>query len=93
MKISNISIYLFHASLFIPSVFLSIYSLYGNDFDLFVYVYIYGVGVGITTLMSISDGSDRTVFWRKMERKRSVREEMDERVLISRQSRHLFLCK
>ena len=48
------------------------------------------VGAGTTTLMSISDGLDRTLFCRKMERTRSVREEMDGRVFISRQSRHLF---
>ena len=38
----------------------------------------------------ISDGSERTIFCRKMERTRSVREEMDGRVFISRQSRHPF---
>ena len=48
------------------------------------------VGAGITILMSTSDGSDRTLFCRKMERTRSVREEMDGGVFISRQSRHLF---
>ena len=58
---------------------------------IFVYVIIYCVGAGITTLMSISDGSDRTFSCQKMERTRSVREEMDGRVFISRQSRHLFL--
>ena len=56
-----------------------------------VYVIIYCVGAGITTLISISDGSDRTFFCRKMERTRSVREEMDGKVFISRQSRHPFL--
>ena len=40
--------------------------------------------------MSISDGSDRTFFCRKMEKTRSVREGMDGGVFISRQSRHLF---
>ena len=48
------------------------------------------VGAGITTLMSISDESDRTLFCRKMEKTRSVREEMDGKVFISRQSRHPF---
>ena len=38
--------------------------------------------------MSISDGSDRTFFCRKMEKTRSVREEMDGRVFMSRQNRH-----
>ena len=51
---------------------------------------IYYVGVGITTLMSISDGSDRTFFCRKMEKTRFVKEGMDGRVFISRQSRHPF---
>ena len=58
---------------------------------IFVYVIIYCVGAGKTTLMSVSAGSDRTLFCRKMERTRSVREEMDGRVFISRQSRHSFL--
>ena len=57
---------------------------------IFFYVIIYYVGAGITTLMSISDGSDRTFFRRKMEKTRSVREEMDGKVFISRQSRHPF---
>ena len=40
--------------------------------------------------MSISDGSDRTFFCRKMEKSRSEKEEMDGKVFISRQSRHPF---
>ena len=58
-----------------------------------VYVFIYCVGAGITTLMSISDWSDPYFFRRKMEKTRSVREEMDGSVLISRQSRHLSIYK
>ena len=54
------------------------------------YVFTYCVGEGITTLMSISDGSDRTFFRRKVEKTRSVREEMDGKVFISCQCRHLF---
>ena len=50
----------------------------------------YCVGGGITTLMSISDGSDRTFSWRKMGKTRSLREEMDGKVFISRLSRHPF---
>ena len=57
---------------------------------IFVYVLIYCVGAGITTLMSISDGSDSTFFCRKMERTQSVRGEMDGKVFNSRQSRHSF---
>ena len=41
-------------------------------------------------MMSISNGSDPYFFCRKMEKSRSVREEMDGKVFISRQSRHLF---
>ena len=55
---------------------------------IFVYVFIYCVGAGVTTLMSNSDGSDRAFSCRKMEGTRSVREEMDGKVFISRQSRH-----
>ena len=50
----------------------------------------YCVGAGITTLMSNSDGSDRTFSCRKMGKTRSVREEMDGKVFISRQRRHPF---
>ena len=59
----------------------------------FVYVFIYCVGAGITTLMSISDGSDPYFFCWKMEKTRSVKEEMDGRVFISRQSWHLSFDK
>ena len=58
---------------------------------IFGYIITFCVGAGITTLMSISDGSDRTFSCRKMERTRSVREEMDGRVFNSRQSPHHFL--
>ena len=68
-------------------LYYSIHSLYGNIFDLFLYY----VGAGITTLMSISDGSDHTFFLSK-DGKDAVREgKMDGRVFISRQSRHLSL--
>ena len=56
----------------------------------FVYVNIYCVGAEITTLISISHGSDSYFFRRKMEKTRSVKEEMDGEMFISRQSRHLF---
>ena len=58
---------------------------------IFVYVLIYCNGTGIITLMSISDGLDRTFSCRKMEKTRSVRGEMDGKVFISRESRHSFL--
>ena len=89
MNISSSSTYLFHIFLFISGAFLSIFQLW-KYLRSYVYVCIYYVGAGITTLMSISDGSDLYLFCRKMERTRSVREEMDGRVFISRQSRHPF---
>ena len=46
------------------------------------------VGGGMSTL-SISDWSDPYIFPRKMEKTRSVKEEMDEKMFISRQSRHI----
>ena len=63
-------------------------SSYGNFLSSFVYVIIYCVGAGITTLISISDGWDPYFFRRKMEKTRFVKEKMDGRVFISRQSRH-----
>ena len=89
MKIFSISTYLFHT---FPFIFKRIfkYSPIMEIALIFTLCRYLCVGAGITTLMSISDGSDRTLFCRKMERTRSVREEMDGRVFISRQSRHLF---
>ena len=43
--------------------------------------------------MSISDGLDSYILRRKIKKTQSVKEEMDERVFISRQSRYLFLYK
>ena len=68
-------------------------SSYGKCLSSFVYVIIYCVGAGITTLMSISDGSDPYFFRRKMEKTRSVKEEMDREMFIPRQSWHLLLYK
>ena len=48
------------------------------------------VGARISTLLSIADGSDPYVFRRRMEKTRCVEEEMDEKMFISRQSRHVF---
>ena len=48
------------------------------------HVCMYCVGAGIVTLMSISNGLDPYFFRRKMEKTRSVKEGMDERVFISR---------
>ena len=44
---------------------------------IFCLCFIYCVGAGITTLMSISDRSDPYFFCRKMEKTRSVKEEVD----------------
>ena len=67
----------------------SILSSYGKSFWSFVYVIIYCVGAGIVTLISISDWSDTYIFRRKMEKTRSVKEEMEGKLFISRQSRHI----
>ena len=40
-----------------------------------------GVGAGINTLMSISDGLGPSIFCRKLEKARPVREEMDGKVV------------
>ena len=40
-----------------------------------------GVGAGINTLMSISDGLGSSIFCRKMEETRPMREEMDGKVV------------
>ena len=61
---------------------------YRKTFWFFVYVIIYCVGMGITTLMFISDGLDRTFFWRKMEKTRSMKGEMHGEVFFSRQDCH-----
>ena len=85
-----------HAS-FICSLFHVFYSFsvnflsttsYGKLVWSFVYVVIYYVGASITTLMSIFDGLDPYFFSRKMEKTRSMKEEMDGKVFISRQSWH-----
>ena len=55
----------------------------------FVYVFIYCVGAGIITLISICDWSDPYIFRRNMEKTRYVKEEMEGKLFISRQSRHI----
>ena len=89
MKMSSIKIYLGPCILFIFKCIFK-YSPIMEIALIFNLCQYLCVGAGITTLMSFSDGSDRTLFCRKMEKTRSVREEMDGRVFISRQSRHLF---
>ena len=68
----------------------SLLSSYGKYYWSFVYVIIYCVGAGINTLISISDWSDPYIFRRKMEKTRSVKEEMEGKLFISRQIRHIF---
>ena len=77
--------------LFFPCVLLI--TSYGKFLSSFVYVIIYCVGAGITNLMSIFDGSDPYFFRRKMEKTRSVKEEIDGEMFISHQSRQRFLYK
>ena len=67
----------------------SILSSYGKSFWSFVYVIIYCVGAGISTLISISYWSDPYFFRRKMEKTWSVKEEIEGKLFISRQSRHI----
>ena len=86
MKIVSICMYLSHAFLLILKCIFKYFP--SKEIPLILCsCFIYCVGAGITTLMSISDGSDCTLFCRKMERTRSVRDEMDGKVFISRQSR------
>ena len=66
-----------------------ILSSYGKSFWSFVYVFIYCVGAEISTLIYISDWSDPYIFRRKMEKTRSVKKEMEGKLFISRQSRHI----
>ena len=67
-----------------------IFSSYRKSFWSFVYVIIFCVGAGISTLISISDWLDPYILRRKMEKTRSVKEEMEGNVFISRQSWHIF---
>ena len=60
-----------------------------NLSDQFFYVLIFCVGARISTLMSASDWSDPYIFRWKMEKTRSVKEEMEGELFISRQSRHI----
>ena len=51
------------------------------------------VAAGVNTLMSISDGLKPYISGRKMEKTRSMRDEMDGNVFIFRQSRHFSSVK
>ena len=59
---------------------------YGKSFRSFVYVIIDCVSAGISTLMSISDGSDPYFFRQKMQMTRPMKGEMDGEVFIFHQS-------
>ena len=68
--------------------FFNLIFFYGKLLWSFVYVIIYCVSAGITPVMSISDGPHPYFFCRKKEMTRSMKEETDGDVFISRQSRH-----
>ena len=53
------------------------------------YTIIDSVGAGISTMMSISDRLGLYFFCQKMKKTRPMREESDEKVFISRESRHI----
>ena len=81
--------YDYFSVLYLSLVHFWIPSSYEKSFWLFVYVFNYCVGAGISTLIFISDWSDPYIFRRKMEKTRSVKEEMEGKLFISRQSRHI----
>ena len=81
--------YEYFSAFYLILVHFSILSSYGKSLWSFVYVVIHCVGAEISTLISISDWSDPYNFRRKMEMMRSVKEEMEGKVFISRQSRHI----
>ena len=83
--------YDYFSAFYLILVHFIILSSYGKSFWSFVYVIIYCIGAGISTLISISDWSDPYIFRRKMEKARPVKEEMEGKLFISRQSRHIFL--
>ena len=58
-----------------------------------LFIVIYCAGAEITTLMSISEKLDPYILRRKMEKTRSVNEQKDGEVFISRQSRHFSLYR
>ena len=70
-------------------VHFSLLSSDGKSLWSIVYVISYCVGAGISNLISISDWSDPYFFLRKMEKTRSLKEEMEGKLFFSRQSRHI----
>ena len=85
----NYDFYVYFSVFYLILEHFSTLSSYGKSFWSFAYVNIYCVGAGISTLISISDWSDPYIFRRKMEKTRSVKEEMEGKLFISRQSRHV----
>ena len=81
--------YDFFCVLYLILVHFPILLYYGKSFWSFVYVFNYRVGARISTLISISDWSEPYIFRRKMEMTRSVKEEMEGNLFVSRQSRHI----
>ena len=63
--------------------------LFWDECLIFVQISIYCVGARISTLMSDFDGLDPYIFRLMMEKTRSVKEDVDGLVFISRQSRHV----
>ena len=84
---SQYKFYFLYCKLFFPKYF-SIFLLWNILLSNFVYVTIFCVVPRITTLMSVSGGSDLYLFRRQMEKTRSVREELDGRVFVYRKRRH-----
>ena len=79
MKQNFVLNYVFRRSIIISSNFRKV-------FDLLYILIIYCVGAEIRTLMSISDGLGSYFFHRKMGKTYPMREEMDGKVFVSRQS-------
>ena len=79
----------FFSVFYLVWVYFSLFSFYRKSFWSFVYVINYCVGAGLSTLISFSDWSDPYNFRRKMDKTRSVKEELERKLFISRQSRHI----
>ena len=57
----------------------------------FIFFFIvYGVSAGLSTLISVSGGLRSYFFRRKMEKAQSMRHEVDGKVFVCHQSRHIL---
>ena len=74
-------------------LYILLISAYAEPVWSFDFVSIYFIAARITTLMSISDGLKPYFFRPKMENTRSMKEEMDGEVFISRQIWHFSLYR